>query len=891
MFIKKSLRNKLIISIFVGCLITYFLGGMYLKKYMDNWLYEDNIKDTDRLLLQIGELIDKSLLEPIEEAVNMLADMDEIKNADGSINNYSEYNSDSFIYRNSNVENEIKKAFANVKICHSNTNFVFLGTQTGGYSEYPQFETNEPYDPRLRPWYINTIDSEGIVISSPYSTQISNETIMSFTKRVVSNNNNIGVVGIAVRIDDLAKNLENIRLGKTGYVIVLNNENKIIISPNNPEWISKTPDEIDINLGKGLLTTNTSFEITLGGEQKIVNTYILSDSEWKVVSIIPKKEITEKSQQVTNILIATYFLTLFLIFVIIISTSKLVTEPILCVARHIDRLAVFDVDFYKQSNIKAFLGRQDEIGIIAKAIERMQKNFVELNQNIYSLDNEINNIDIQKDTNVKLSMSENNPFIGVTKSFNILLEKIHNYFEQLKESNKEIYEKNQLLTTSEEELTAQLNEINSQREFINFLAFHDPLTNLPNRRKFIENLEYALKRKSNGAVLLLDLDNFKGINDTMGHAFGDKVLLGVTKRLETIADDNILVSRFGGDEFLILYEGKNNSSEIEAVVNEINNLFAEKIVIDEHEVEISFSMGISLYPKDSDEVNQLIMNADLALYEVKKTGKNGYKFFDNDMKAHLLRKSNIELVIKDAIENDGFKIVYQPQVNLLTGEIQEYEALLRLKHHNISPADFIPITEENGTIIKIGRIVAHKVIEQLSKWREMGYKVKPISINFSAKQLHDTKFFDFIKDELDKYDIEPQLIEIEITENIFLENKEQTLTFLTKLKEIGIKISIDDFGTGYSSLSYLTFLPIDKIKLDRSLNNKFLELENIKVMDSLILLAHSLNLEVVAEGIETYEQFRRLCVGKCDFIQGYYFSKPLEVTDVEEKFYINYYNN
>jgi len=247
-----------------------------------------------------------------------------------------------------------------------------------------------------------------------------------------------------------------------------------------------------------------------------------------------------------------------------------------------------------------------------------------------------------------------------------------------------------------------------------------------------------------------------------------------------------------------------------------------------------------------------------------------------------VKKSNIEKILREAIENDGFKMVYQPQVDVKTRQIYGYEALLRLKASNLSPAEFIEIAEKNGTIVRIGRIVTEKVIKQLSEWKKAGLDIKPVSINFSANQLQDEGYILFIDELLKKYDIDAKYLEIEITENIFFENKQATLLFLKNLKEMGIKIAIDDFGTGYSSLNYLTFLPVDIIKLDRSLNMKFLEIKNVKVMDSLISLVHSLGLIVIAEGIETIDQVKRLKKANCDYIQGFYYSKPLDVDQIPD---------
>ncbi len=299
-------------------------------------------------------------------------------------------------------------------------------------------------------------------------------------------------------------------------------------------------------------------------------------------------------------------------------------------------------------------------------------------------------------------------------------------------------------------------------------------------------------------------------------------------------------------------------------------------------------MGVTFFPNDSININQLIMNADLALYSVKERNKNDYAIFNEEMGSYIKESTVIEHILSEAIENDGFKIVYQPQVNLSTGEISGYEALLRLKDHNISPAKFIKVAEETGLIIKIGRIVTRMVVKQISIWKEKGYPIKPIAINFSAIQINDKSYFEFISKTLKVYNVDASFIEIEITENVFLGNKELTLEFINKLKSVNIKIAIDDFGTGYSSLSYLTFLPVDKVKFDRSLNLELLKTKSVEVIQSLILVMHSLGLKVVAEGIEEYEHIKKLEIGNCDVIQGYYFSKPLEVDDVEKTFYNNY---
>ncbi|WFD10560.1 EAL domain-containing protein [Tepidibacter hydrothermalis] len=508
---------------------------------------------------------------------------------------------------------------------------------------------------------------------------------------------------------------------------------------------------------------------------------------------------------------------------------------------------------------------------------------------VNQLNYNINQIDMENNIEYRLPLVENDTFWGLSLSINNLLDKSNTYLYQLKEnqhnlkiSNQEILAAYQQLTASDEELRAQYDEIQNYTSYIEYLAYNDDLTNLPNRRSFLEKLEESINKNQSGAVMLLDLDNFKEINDTLGHTYGDKVLITVAQALINIKDEQVFVSRFGGDEFLVLIEGENDISIIENYAKKITNIFKNDFMIDENEIYIGCSIGITQYPFDSNQVNQLIINADLAMYKVKALGKNSYMFFKKEMTEKLKKHIEIERILREAITENGFKLLYQPQVCTYTGKIVGFEALLRLKNHSISPAVFIPTLEENGMIIEVGRWVTKEIINQIALWRNNGVDVKSIAINFSAKQLDDSNYITFLENELKKKNVESKYIEIEITESIFLDKKEETITFLNKLRRLGIKIALDDFGTGYSSLSYLTFLPVDKMKLDKSLCDKFLEMENIAIMDNIISLAHSLNLEVLAEGIEDIEQYNRLKVGGCNYIQGYLFSKPVEVTEVEK---------
>ncbi len=892
MWIKRSLRNKMIIAIFIGCLIPYLLGGLYLNSFLKDWLYNNSISNSQQILGQVDELIDRSLVSNMEEEVTQLASLNYVTNAKKQLTNYVNYSGNTDYTIESDVQKELDRYFRTLKESHKTTNFIFLGTEDGGYMEYPQFNPTQSYDPRQRPWYQNTIHQSEIIMSEPYLTDVTKDMVVSFTKPVIKDGQAIGVVGISVNLNELTDSISQLKIGNSGYVLLLSPEYKFIVAPNNLDWILKTPKELGLkDFDRLCKVTNDTFETEVDGKLCVLNTLTSESHGLHVITVINKTEILKNAGVITSILYLIYLLTLGIIFIVVYQISKYITKPILEISSVISHMTDFDFSFEENTKIDVYAKWSDEIGKVSAALLEMNTNYRELMTQVNYIDNEINQIDIEQRSQLQVELSNKNPFHNVIGSMNALMSHIYQYVKELRDKNAEMQVKNEQLTASEEELTAQLEEIEAQKEYINFLAYHDALTGLPNRRSFIELLNDRINSGCMGAVILLDIDDFKGINDTRGHAFGDRVLESIAGRLQTIGGSKLFVSRFGGDEFLVLLECDSNHDELKHSLDDICRQFESKFKIDDLDVEISFSMGISLFPHDSSDVNKLIMKADLAMYSVKATGKNGYKLFDKTMLDWQIKKTNIEAILREAIDADGFLVVYQPQVDVKSGIIRGYEALLRLKEHNISPNVFIDIAEKNGTIIKIGRIVTKKVIEQIAAWQEMGLEPKPVAINFSAFQLHDNGYFDYINSLLREYKINSSSIEIEITENIFMENQQITMAFLAQLKNLGIRIAIDDFGTGYSSLNYLTFLPVDIIKLDRSLNMKFLEIKNIKVMDSLISLVHSLGLIVVAEGIEELEQVQRLSSAGCDFIQGYFFSKPVGaecIPEIHDMVYDNY---
>jgi diguanylate cyclase (GGDEF)-like protein/PAS domain S-box-containing protein len=414
---------------------------------------------------------------------------------------------------------------------------------------------------------------------------------------------------------------------------------------------------------------------------------------------------------------------------------------------------------------------------------------------------------------------------------------------------------------------------------IKTMAFHDSLTELPNRNKFSSTLNEIItqKKEKELAIFFLDLDRFKQINDTKGHSVGDLLLKKVAEYLQQAVGNNGMVSRYGGDEFIIL---ANNMDKQRAslLAQKILDQFSEVIELERNTYFITPSIGISLYPLDGSDVESLIQKADSAMYQAKENGKNNFQFFSCELANLALRKVELENDLRKALEKKSLQLYYQPQINLETGKMVGVEALLRWKHPkygDISPAEFIPLAEESGLIVSIGKWVLKTACEQNKAWQNAGFDLIPIAVNISVRQFQDEHFVDMVLCILNSTKLDPAYLELEITESI-LQNINESTKILNQLKEHGIGFSIDDFGTGYSSLSYLRHLPLDKIKIDKSfLDHIDGDSHQRTMVKTIIDMGHNLGFTVVAEGIEKLEQVNILKEYACQIGQGYYFSKPL----------------
>jgi diguanylate cyclase (GGDEF)-like protein/PAS domain S-box-containing protein len=414
-------------------------------------------------------------------------------------------------------------------------------------------------------------------------------------------------------------------------------------------------------------------------------------------------------------------------------------------------------------------------------------------------------------------------------------------------------------------------------------AEHDFLTGLPNRMllhdRIAQSIVKAKRHETQVAVLFLDLDGFKHINDSLGHSVGDKLLQSIGKRLVDCGRAADTVSRQGGDEFVVLLSEVQRSEDAAIAASRMLMAVAEAHSIDDHELHVTTSIGVSVYPDDGNDAETLIKNADTAMYQAKENGRQSYQYFKPAMNARAMERRSIEEGLRRALERNELSLQYQPKIDFRTGAIAGAEALLRWTHPSrgsVSPAQFIPVAEECGLILPIGRWVLHEACKQAQAWTKAGLPRTSMAVNVSAKQFRGDSFLKDLLATLDETGLDPRLLELELTESVLMKHAASAASILETLRKSGVQVAVDDFGTGYSSLSYLRKFPIDCLKIDQSFVGRIgLAADDASIVTAVISMAGSLKLRVVAEGVETLEQADFLRAQACDQAQGYYFSRPV----------------
>ena len=434
------------------------------------------------------------------------------------------------------------------------------------------------------------------------------------------------------------------------------------------------------------------------------------------------------------------------------------------------------------------------------------------------------------------------------------------------------------------------NDIENQK-IIEKLAYFDALTGLANRTLLKDRMNKAIQnaKRSNSAlaVIFLDLDHFKLINDTLGHSVGDELLAYISLLLKTQLRESDTLSRLGGDEFVILLPSVDDVQDAVHIASKIQQILENKHDIGTHELYVTTSIGVAIYPKHGTTSDELIRNADTAMYEAKSEGRNRYKIYSKSMGNFVDKQLNLEQDLTAAVKRKNeIEVFYQPKIDSYTKQISGAEALVRWRHPTnglIFPDDFIYMAESTGLMVELGNIIIEQSIAQVKQWNELQFKNLKVAINLSARQFQDVNLVPFILSMLDKYKVHASQVEFEITESISMSNMTTTFRILSELKAIGVSIAIDDFGTGHSSLAYLKKFPIDTLKIDKSFVMDIADNDEDKVIaQTIISMAHSLGMKTVAEGVETRTHVTLLEDMQCDLLQGYFYTKPISKDDFVE---------
>jgi diguanylate cyclase (GGDEF)-like protein len=635
--------------------------------------------------------------------------------------------------------------------------------------------------------------------------------------------NIIGYIVSTLSLSYFNEFLDSISVGTTGFGILLDQDGTILYHPDR----TLIGTQINVERITGLVGSYNKGEIASSGtfdyyykDKDLANGYcIIPELDWV---LIVRQDLSELLSVTSIILTLLIFICAILLIIIVIfahSLTKRFTAPIIAL-RDAMRIAS-DGDLNVQSNIKS----KNELG-------------------------------------------------ELSKNFNKMLHIIRTNYEDL--------------ASMHEELLSNEEQLRTNYDHIEYLAYHDTLTNLPNKLAFLDYVNAALvsspSAKKSHAVYFVDLDNFKTVNDTLGHEYGDSLLIKTAQILTTIIGENGMLARAGGDEFLIFKEGITSEDEAVAFASQMIECFRNPLDLDGEIVYVSMSIGIAVYPQNGLSPNALIKNADIAMYKSKDTGKNKFTLFDSKMEDELNRNTMIIEVLRNAIDNRDVYIQYQPLFELETNTVIGFEALMRIRSDrlgSLAPEEFIPVAEESGLIIELSSWLLKEACNFNKGLIDSGIAPRPVSVNISSVQINRPGFTTMLSDILEETKLPPKYLELEITESTLVASIMDATTLLTSLQEIGVRVSLDDFGTGYSSLNYLTKMPINTLKIDKSfIDNICTSEKDSNIAESIIQLAHSLDIQVVAEGVEHEDQLALLKSKHCDIIQGFIFSGPLHTTDL-----------
>lgn len=710
---------------------------------------------------------------------------------------------------------------------------IYLGTSENNLIYVNGWSPPEDFDVKSRPWYRTATREGRLIITEPYMDAAEERWVLTMAKPVYDEEQNLlAVVGVDQSLDSILDFLDKEKALGYGFSLIFNRTGELIVH-SRTEFFEEDYGNLCDMLDCGILVeADGLIPIMLAGEEGYLRWRALENSGLVAATFVQSKIFFDQRVQ----------------------TKQLLRIIMISLVAGILLLSVFQ-----------------RVHVIKPMGE---------------FERDIMAISVARDVTYRVPQRKNQFFESLRENLNQGLDKGQEHFQYMAQQREELSAAYSQLKAHEQELQTQYQEIKQRQDQIRVLADRDALTGLLNRRRFEEDLQAILDGGGAGAVFLLDIDDFKNINDTQGHGYGDQVLVELAEIFNKELPQAAMAYRFGGDEFLILLECQIDPSKIRSYVDRIGVRLNKAFPMQSDFNRINASMGVVRFPGDGNTVTELLMKADLTMYNAKKAGKNRYLLFESHMAASFNDRVHLEHVLMEAIQTESFSLVYQPIVETTTGEIAYFEALLRLKGHQMAPSVFIPVAEESNLILPIGRWVIKDAIRQLGRWRRDGKQLKPIAINLSPKQFFDPGLANFIMLQLAWHDIDPSLLELEITEGVLIHVPAEALQIIKHLRELGFKIALDDYGAGYSSINYITQIPVDRIKLHESVIDK--TYENFAVVEGLIAIAHGLKIPVVAEGVERPEIARLLCKAGCDYMQGYLFTRPVVADQAGSMLDMNY---
>lgn len=696
--------------------------------------------------------------------------------------------------------------------------------KSGEFTRMPNDLTSEfqPSNPNMT-WYYGPIKARKGIWSVPYLDSKTKILMVSYTEPIYKDDYLIGVCGINIDYNKYMELFNSIKIYNTGYAFLLNEKFDFLIHRDftSKDNLALTDNSKYSYIKEQMEATSSGVIYTVYKDKEKLIAYSRLTNGWIVGVSALQYEVLKGMIDITLLIVFIVIIGIIISAFIAFKIGNKISTPVVKAAEFAEKLASGDLYGYLDITTK------DETNLLSK-------------------------------------------------SLNLASENISNLIEELK--------------TTEDELIDQISELKKSEETVRNLAFTNSITGLPNRNALYEDIPIKLNELKDNlclkALLYVDIDNFKMLNDTLGHTLGDKFLFNLSQIFKTYLGDNDYLYNIGGDEFAFFLSNVNSVDEVTRFAQNIIDIFIEPLEVCDHEISfLTASIGIVMYPVHGNDLETLLKKADAALGNAKSLGKNRHEFFTDALNFNILEKINLEKKLRQALVKNELILYYQPKIDVKTGEVVSVEALLRWVSPTlgfISPLQFIGLAEETGLIVPIGEYVLRTACNQNKIWKEKGLPPIRIAVNLSPKQIQDESLIKIISDTLKDTGLDPSYLEIEITESVLMNNFDNCINVLTDLQDMGIKVSLDDFGTGYSSLNYLRRLPINTIKIDKSfVDGLTINPKDSFIASSLINLAHGMCLSVVAEGVETEDQYNLLKDYNCDEIQGYYFSKPLAAVDFE----------